>query len=228
MLHTFKPTASIYQIEMEDSPTEFEIQAFIYWSLKSKGVSVRGEIKVSCADAASNTTGTCRFDILIFNENRLSRIVEVKKNPFRDLAQIRIGRQCRRYRRFGVPVTYVFGMESARKFVESFDVSIDPQNIPQKHSQYLPVLSAREPGPEGEFTYVGARVQAALIPDDTPQRKVPVDGRILEKLAPIQHKLTHKHLGLLGVQLPIKKGWMKKLLGNPIGEQDLAMVLALK
>lgn len=112
-----EPIDSKYTVPVRDeSPSEFEVQAFLYGELKKMGRNVRGEVKWFDPDLRVQ----CRFDLVIYGERGAEQIVEVKptarkwvKTPLEDT------RQGRRYRLFGVPVTFVYGMEDARKFLEA-------------------------------------------------------------------------------------------------------------
>lgn len=96
--------------------SEFEVQSFLFWSLKQLGYDVRGEVRSKFG----------RFDLVIYDSNRdPTRIIEVKKwthealrtskKRCRDIPRQRL--QIIRYERAGVPVDLVAGMKNARKYV---------------------------------------------------------------------------------------------------------------
>lgn len=58
----------------------------------------------------------CRFDLLIFNRGELNHIVEVKAKPITHRRGVEATRQGTRYREFGVPVTFVYGLDDADEF----------------------------------------------------------------------------------------------------------------
>jgi hypothetical protein len=87
--------------------TEFEVQAFLYTSLKLLGLDVRG-----CVPASG---GADVFDLVVYSPERTAaRIIEVKKANRKALA-----RQLKRYSRYGVPVDEVCGMREAKRYVAS-------------------------------------------------------------------------------------------------------------
>jgi len=97
------------------SPTEFEVQAYVWTELRSRGVNARGEVKAKFARRS-----TVRFDIAIFTDGKLSQIVEIKKAKVNHKTTWEETRQGHRYNQFGVPVTILYGMEDAEKFVSMF------------------------------------------------------------------------------------------------------------
>ena len=103
------------EVKEPTSPTEFEVQAFVWNGLKQKGVNARGEVKAKFAKRC-----TVRFDIAIFEEGKLSQIVEIKKSKMNHKKTWEDTRQGYRYNQFGVPVTILYGMEDAVKFLENY------------------------------------------------------------------------------------------------------------
>ena len=116
MITTLEPISDKYTIPLRDSsPSEFEVQAYLYGKLLALGFEVRGEVKWFDPDLRVQ----CRFDLVMYDDGRATQIIEVKpaqrkwtKTPLEDT------RQGRRYRLFGVPVTFVYGMEGAQRFLE--------------------------------------------------------------------------------------------------------------
>lgn len=117
---THKPTSRVLKIRYDQPITEFEIHAYIYSALRRAGVNVRGNIS---AIYDANRGNLCRFDIVIFEFGVASRIVEVKNGGPEQCGIRGQGRQCRRYREYGVPLTYVIGMPQAEKFVREYVAS---------------------------------------------------------------------------------------------------------
>ena len=103
------------------SPSEFEIQSYIYRCLKSAGHDIRGEVR--------SKRGTTRFDLVVFENFLAALIVEVKKNSQQELEKddeygrkklMTRKRQLHRYRKFGVPLKVIGGMSEAEEFVTAF------------------------------------------------------------------------------------------------------------
>jgi len=95
------------------SETEFEVQAKLFSALKQHGFEVRGEVSWRL-----KPIGSCRFDIVIYEGGEPARIVEVKSSPVKHRSgTLEDTRQGRRYRLFGVPVTFVYGSADADAFL---------------------------------------------------------------------------------------------------------------
>jgi type I site-specific restriction-modification system R (restriction) subunit len=99
----------------DDYETEFEVQASLYAALKTHGFKVRGEVKW----VNKKTRETCRFDLVIYENARPTRIVEVKAAHIKHRNGLEVTRQARRYRNFGVPVTFVYGAGDAATFLQT-------------------------------------------------------------------------------------------------------------
>lgn len=102
-------------------PSEFEIQSFVYESLKSKGFLVRGEVMAKC--------GSCQFDLVVFDQlGKPTLIVEIKRgkhvgtDEYKRIARKRNASQIQKYEKYGVPVRMIVGMAEARRFVDSMCV----------------------------------------------------------------------------------------------------------
>ena len=54
------------EVKEPTSPTEFEIQAYVWTELRKKGVNARGEVKAKFARRS-----TVRFDVAIFKDGKL-------------------------------------------------------------------------------------------------------------------------------------------------------------
>lgn len=101
-------------VEQPTDFTEFEIQSFVYTELKNLGFCVRGEVKTQI-----DKREYVRFDLAIFEHNRLSQIIEIKRNKIKHKDSWKSTRQGRQYARFGVPIKIIYGMEEAKIFVNS-------------------------------------------------------------------------------------------------------------
>ncbi len=95
--------------------TEFEVQAYVWHRLRSLGVNARGEVKTKYKGKAY-----VRFDIAVFDNGSLSHIIEIKRSAIKHKTSWEDTRQGQRYNDFGVPVTILYGMEDAIKFVDNF------------------------------------------------------------------------------------------------------------
>lgn len=102
------------------SPTEFEVQAYVWNELKKRGVNARGEVKAKFAKRS-----TVRFDIAIFKDGKLIHIVEIKKAKVNHKTTWENTRQGHRYNQFGVPVTILYGMDDADKFLTGERYEVD-------------------------------------------------------------------------------------------------------
>jgi hypothetical protein len=82
-------------------PTEFELQADLYFYLKKNGMDVRGEVKSLFAGEKS------RFDLVVFiGENALC-VIEVKNTPHRAVVMGgKKTKQRRKYEQYDIPVIY--------------------------------------------------------------------------------------------------------------------------
>ena len=93
-------------------PTEFEIQATLWWHLRDMGINARGELHTNYSGRAQ-----VRFDIAVFEAGRLAGVIEVKSNPAKDMEAWKRTRQGFRYAQFGVPVRTCCGMRQAKQLL---------------------------------------------------------------------------------------------------------------
>lgn len=100
--------------------SEFEVQAYIYWSLRALGHDARGEVVVRAA--------RCRFDILVFLSGIPVLIIEVKKRKgipcvgdrsARRKLKMQARAQIKKYSQYGLPLLTIHAMKEARAFIES-------------------------------------------------------------------------------------------------------------
>ena len=96
--------------------SEFEVQAFLWWRLRELGETVRGEVKYY----PSGKRGVCRFDLVVYDGEKATHIIEVKSAPVKHRNGVEATRQGHRYVQFGVPVTFVYGMRDAEHFLEEW------------------------------------------------------------------------------------------------------------
>ena len=98
-----------------DSPTEFEVQAYLWSEMCNAGINVRGEVKTTF-----NGRSVCRFDLAVFKDGELIAIVEVKKSSIthKTPSGWSATRQGLRYQQFGVPVRVVYGMDDALRLIK--------------------------------------------------------------------------------------------------------------
>jgi len=109
------PTGCTFKVPVRDStPTEFEVQAYLYSALKAAGLDVRGEITFRNPKTRENY----RFDIVIYEYSAPKEIVEVKAMPVRHKNGVENTRQANRYRNFGIPVVFVYGLEDADSYIQ--------------------------------------------------------------------------------------------------------------
>ena len=115
---TLLPNSSNREIGKPDRDyrTEFEVQAFLYMRLREMNIDARGEVVVRLK-AENGRYEQHRFDIVIFDGATATQIIEVKSGPIKHKNGVENTRQARRYREFGVPVTFIYGMEQAEEFL---------------------------------------------------------------------------------------------------------------
>lgn len=95
--------------------SEFEVQAYIYWTLKSRGFDVRGEIVSVCK--------TCKFDLVVFSFRNPVAIIEVKKKHKKTRNDRKhLKSQTCRYTEFGAKLIVCTGMRQAVKLCEEFTI----------------------------------------------------------------------------------------------------------
>jgi hypothetical protein len=104
--------------------SEFEVQAFLYVSLRRMGYDVRGEVMGHVRHA--------RFNLVVYQpegRRRLAvRIIEVKRCP----RAMKSGTRCHQqaegyYDRYGVPVDVVGGMKEAREYLNRIPLILPPE-----------------------------------------------------------------------------------------------------
>jgi hypothetical protein len=197
----------IHKIRVNSPITEFEIHAFLYMSLKSLGIEVRGEIGTCCR--------TARFDLVVVQDGVASRLIEVKKP--RKKGQATGAGQARDYTRFGLPVDLVIGMEQAQKYIDH--VSQTHQLPPPTYSHEKPMWQVRQ---EAEELDRLAKLQTVL-PEDT----VTITHDMFVAAARKTGRHSARQLRVLGVQWPLKKGWTRSIVGKTFLRKDYEEFVAI-
>ena len=110
------PVSSSFVVPTRDgNPTEFEVHAELYSKLKSLGVDVRGEITFT----DKKTNEHYRFDLVIYKNGIAIELLEIKAHATNHKTNLESTRQATKYRRFGIPVTFIYGYDDANEYVES-------------------------------------------------------------------------------------------------------------
>lgn len=120
-MRTLEARSSEYQVPVrtDEGTSEFDVQATIYAALKAEGIDIRGEVPWRNGNTKAKRGEVCRFDLVIYRNGAAAEIVEVKGAPVRHKHGLENTRQGRRYVRFGVPVTFVYGMADAAMFINA-------------------------------------------------------------------------------------------------------------
>lgn len=98
-----------------EQPTEFEIQATLWWKLNELGFNVRGEYSVKYHGGRKGSK--CRFDLVQMLDGVAVGIIEVKDKIVKHKHGFDKTRQGRRYASYGVPVLVVYGMSQAESLI---------------------------------------------------------------------------------------------------------------
>jgi hypothetical protein len=99
--------------------TEFEVQAFLYHELRTRGFHFRGEQSVYPPAKQGQRQRKCRLDLAQIEKGMLLGVIEVKRSRLRQEEDDRwfSGPQGKRYSALGVPLIIVRGMADARALV---------------------------------------------------------------------------------------------------------------
>jgi hypothetical protein len=117
---TLEPVTNRYKISYPEKESEFEVQAFLFSSLKALGLDVRGEVQCHGAFGMRSKKASCRFDLVLFEDKEAVLVLEVKARPVKHKTSVEDTRQGRRYPHFGVPVRFIYGMEDAKEFLSTY------------------------------------------------------------------------------------------------------------
>lgn len=123
------------EIKEPEKISEFEVQAWLFASLKDVGINVRGEVIVH---TGLNISGykVARFDLVVFKEGKAAMIIEVKdKMPRKGVNQD--SRQFKKYSSFGLPLYYVHGKKIARNFFDSLVNGKKAYPLQPEHFNFL-------------------------------------------------------------------------------------------
>jgi hypothetical protein len=99
------PACGRREIPYRHRPTEFEIHAYLYCELRRLGYDARGEV--------ATRDGDCRFDLVVYSQQRAVRVIEVKASPRKCR-----GEQLEQYRAYGLKVISVCGLDQAMRLIE--------------------------------------------------------------------------------------------------------------
>lgn len=111
------------KINKPNTHSEFECQAYLYFSLLNKGVDIKGEVlNKSESKNSKGKREVCRFDLVIFEGDSAKHIIEVKGDRRKDCSRWEKTRQGVKYSKFGIEVTLLVGMEQCKHFVENYQV----------------------------------------------------------------------------------------------------------
>jgi hypothetical protein len=112
MVALLAPTSAERKIPYHAHKSEFEVQAELYQALKNIGRDVRGEVKTTYqAKGKGERAALCRFDLVVYEDKTAVHIFEVKRHATRHKNGVEATRQSQRYRTYGLPVTYVYGLD---------------------------------------------------------------------------------------------------------------------
>lgn len=107
---------------MRVKETEFEIQAYLYCSLRRLGYVIRGEMLFELPEHARTTPTRrkARLDLCQLIDGRLAAIIEVKRYRATKEAFMKT-KQYSKYKSLGVDLFLIGGMPAAIKFVEKIE-----------------------------------------------------------------------------------------------------------
>jgi len=105
--------------------SEFEIQSFVYWTLRGMGYDVRGGVRTA--------RGQSILDLVGFVDKVPVRIIETKSGKrqrgkkYREKEDQSHARQLERYKRYGVTIDRIKGMTEAELYCEEFLAIIESE-----------------------------------------------------------------------------------------------------
>lgn len=116
------------KIPYKPTLSEFEVQSFLYTSLKYMGINVRGNVP-NARKRDRGSTKRMIFDLVIFDkENKPIEIIEVKDSKRHKLNTY----QHKKYKSTGIKVTYVRGMREAKRYISKKGGGCNPVIHPKK------------------------------------------------------------------------------------------------
>lgn len=116
MVETAKVYLTASVIPYKPTPSEFEIQSFVYEVLKKKGINIRGNVPNGRKNGNPNFV-KMYFDLVVYSKDNVAeKIIEIKDSENHNLDT----KQHNKYKTVGLPVIYVRGMREARRFVNEY------------------------------------------------------------------------------------------------------------
>jgi hypothetical protein len=126
-LYVCAPVSCERSIPYPKRHSEFEVQAWLYMALREAGYDARGEVKTFFQPKdkkARKKALFCRFDVVVYDEEQKAiSVLEVKADKVKHQNGAEGTRQGQRYRVYGVPVTFIYGMEGAEAFVRGLPLT---------------------------------------------------------------------------------------------------------
>ena len=122
--HLMRATSQEKTIKYPLCDSEFEVQAWLFSELRSKGYDVRGEVNFLGSFGLRETKATCRFDLVVFKAREAALVLEVKARPVSHKRGVANTRQGIRYTQFGVPVLFVYGIAGAKDAVSFVEETV--------------------------------------------------------------------------------------------------------
>ena len=127
-MHVIEAKSSDNTINYPDHASEFEVHAELYYELKKiNGCEIRGEVKSRGTHGLRKTKTACRFDLVVYLNEKAICIIEVKGNEVKHKTTIEDTRQGVRYSSYGVPVIVCYGFEDVdqvKSYVENLIVNL--------------------------------------------------------------------------------------------------------
>lgn len=113
-----EPVKQQFVVPTPKRESEFDVQAQLWSSLRSKGIDVRGEVKTRAKfEGCRKSSVTCRFDLVVYAQGEAVLIIEVKARPVAHKNGFADTRQGTRYPCFGIPAVVAYGMGSVDEVV---------------------------------------------------------------------------------------------------------------
>ena len=122
-----EPNTNQNLVRFPTKPSDFDVQAFVWCELRSRGYTVRGEVSSSFVTEVNGKKRGARFDLVVYKEETAILIIEIKgvktvENPFTNTIQ------GTKYPTYGVPVWIVYGQAGAEAMLASIDADGMPSS----------------------------------------------------------------------------------------------------
>jgi len=141
---TLEHAGSTRAIPYPTQHSEFEVQAWLYMALREAGIDVRGEVKTMFAPKSRGAKAQfCRFDLVVFTDGKATRVIEVKAADVRHKTGVDNTRQATRYRTYGVPVTFAYGMDGAEHVLREISSPASLTSPPVPHAMAGAAVAAQ-------------------------------------------------------------------------------------